>query len=318
MILQIVLIILGFTLLVKGADLLVNGASDIAKKFKIPEMVIALTIVSIGTSLPELIVSLDSAIKGYSDIAIGNIVGSNIVNLLFILGLCAIITPLEFKKPTKFIENPICLLVTGLLFIMANTGNEITRTEGIILLTGAVFFLLYNLYMARNSKEIDKTYLEESKKKELKKINVWKCILYILSGIVILKIGGQLVVDNAVLIAKTFGLSEKLIGITIVAVGTSLPELVTSVSAALKGEKDMAIGNILGSNIFNILLIIGVSSVISPITYSLSYNKDVMLLMIVTLLFCLYPFTGKKDTMTKRNGIIFVLIYIGYIITNII
>ncbi|MEG3036694.1 MAG: sodium:calcium antiporter, partial [Bacilli bacterium] len=164
----------------------------------------------------------------------------------------------------------------------------------------------------------DKTYLEESKKKELKKINVWKCILYILSGIVILKIGGQLVVDNAVLIAKTFGLSEKLIGITIVAVGTSLPELVTSVSAALKGEKDMAIGNILGSNIFNILLIIGVSSVISPITYSLSYNNDVILLMIVTLLFCLYPFTGKKDTMTKRNGIIFVLIYIGYIITNII
>ncbi len=321
MIIEVVLILVGFVLLIKGADFLVDGACNIAKKFRIPEMVIALTIVSIGTSLPELVVSLGSAINGHSDISIGNVVGSNIANLFLILGSCAIIKPLIYKKQTKYIENFINMGATTLLFVVANglvNQNIITRSEGFILLLCAIAFICYNLYMAKNAKKISKKSIEKASFIELKKINIWKSIFMIILGIILLKLGGDFVVDNAVLLAKRLGLSQKLIGLTIIAISTSLPELLTSVTASFKGETDMAIGNILGSQMFNVFLIIGSSAAISPINYSLSYNKDIVLLMFGTLFMCLNPFFGKKDTMTRLNGITFVSVYVIYIIITII
>jgi cation:H+ antiporter len=321
MIVELILILIGFVLLIKGADFLVDGACNIAKKFRIPEMVIALTIVSIGTSLPELVVSLGSAMNGHSDISVGNVVGSNMANLFLILGTCAIIKPLTYKKQTKYIENFVNLAATLLLFVVANglvKQNIITRSEGFILLLGTTAFICYNLYMAKNAKKISRKSVEKTSFIEMKKINILKSILMVAIGIALLKLGGDFVVNNAVLLAERLGLSQKLIGITIIAISTSLPELITCVNAAMKGETDMAIGNILGSQIFNICLIIGSSAAISPINYSLSYNKDIVILLFGTLFMCLNPFFGKKDTMTRLNGITFVSVYIIYIIATII
>lgn len=321
MFLEVILVLLGFFLLIKGADYLVDGASDIAKKFRIPEMVIALTIVSIGTSLPELVVSISSALNGYSDISVGNVVGSNMANLFLILGASAIVTPLVYKKQTKFIENQVNLFATLIFFFVANgivSGNIITRSEGCLLLLGAIAFIAYNLYMAKHAKRISKDSTPKASRAEKKKINIGKSIFMVIGGIALLKFGGDFVVDNCVLIAKRFGLSEKLIGVTIIAISTSLPELITCINAALKGETDMAIGNILGSQIFNIFLIIGTSAVITPITYSVSYNKDIIILLFGTFFMCLNPFFGKKDTMTRMTGVFFVLTYLVYIINTIL
>ena len=315
--LEVFLIIIGFFLLIKGADFLVDGASNIAKKFHIPEIVVGLTIVSIGTSMPELIVSSVSAIQGHSDIAIGNVVGSNIANLFLILGICAIIKPLEFKKQTRLIENPITLLVTVILLILCNNGatNEtkfITTNEGFILLAICIVFIIYNIFMAKNGEKIDADEKSNMSLIEYKNISIVKSIVSVVIGIIALKFGGDLVVNNSVTIATMLGVSEKLISLTIIAFSTSLPELITSVIASKKGETDMAIGNILGSQIFNILLIIGVSAILNPIVYSVLYNKDIILLIIGTVMLELFPFTGKKNTMTRLNGLLFVLIYIIY------
>lgn len=321
MFLEVILVLLGFFLLIKGADYLVDGASDIAKKFKIPEMVIALTIVSIGTSLPELVVSMSSALNGYSDISVGNVVGSNMANLFLILGASAIVTPLVYKKQTKFIENQVNLFATLIFFFFANgivSGNIITRSEGCLLLLCAAAFIAYNLYMAKHAKRISEDSTPKASRSEKKRINISKSIFMVIGGIAFLKFGGDFVVDNCVLIAKRFGLSEKLIGVTIIAISTCLPELITCINAALKGETDMAIGNILGSQIFNIFLIIGTSAVITPITYSVSYNKDIIILLFGTFFMCLNPFFGKKDTMTRMTGVFFVLTYLLYIINTIL
>lgn len=320
MFIEVILILIGFVLLIKGADFLVEGACNIAKKFRIPEMVIALTIVSIGTSLPELVVSIGSAVNGHSDISVGNVIGSNMANLFLILGSCAIVKPLIYKKQTKYVENFINLGATLSLFVVANglvNHNVITRSEGFILFLCTVAFICYNLYMAKNAKKISKHSIEKASFIELKKINIWKSILMIIMGIILLKFGGDFVVNNAVLLAQRFGLSQKLIGLTIIAVSTSLPELLTSLTAAFKGETDMAIGNILGSQIFNIFLIIGTSAIISPINYSPSYNNDIIILLFGTFFMCLNPFFGKKDTMTRYNGIMFVSVYVIYILVTI-
>lgn len=321
MILQIFLMLVGFALLVKGADFLVDGASNIAKKFHIPELVIGLTIVSIGTSMPELMVSLTSAIGGHSDMSIGNVVGSNIANLLLILGICAIIKNLNFKKETKMIESPFALIVTILLFILANNKflgqpNTISRAEGFILIVLCIIFIIYNIVMAKKGEDFDGI------SKDLVIVNiemnspryVIKSIVYMILGIVGLKFGGDFVVNSCSEIARMLGMSEKIISLTIIAVATSLPELVTSVIATRKGEVDLAIGNIIGSCIFNILLIIGVSAVITPINYSVSYNKDIIILMVATLFLALFPFIGKKDEMTRANGSIYLLGYISYMV----
>lgn len=318
MVIYILLILLGFLLLIKGADFLVDGASNIAKKFHIPELVIGLTIVAIGTSMPELMVSLNASIKGLSDISIGNIIGSNISNLLLILGVTSIISPLVFKRETKIFESPFTLFITVVFFILANfslLGNElkISRIEGIVLLLLCVLFFVYNFIMAKRGKEFDGDNSKISKKEE-KKISIFRSIILIILGILGLKFGGDFVVENVRKLALELGISEKLVSLTIVAFSTSLPELITSITATKKGDEDMAIGNIIGSNILNILLIIGISSVISPINYSLSYNIDMYLLIGASFIFMLYPFIGKKNTMTRLNGAIFVITYIIYMI----
>ena len=316
---NVILIIIGFALLVKGADLLVLGASKIAKKFNIPEIIIGLTVVAIGTSLPELVVSTTSALTGHSDIALGNVVGSNMANLFLILGICAIIKPLKFKKETIFIENPFVIIITSLLFFLClnNGGIQISRLEGGILLLLCIIFILYNVIMAKRGQVQEDGEEIQQDSEEPDKIDTYKSILFIVLGILFLKYGGDFVVDNAVVIAQAIGISEKLISVTIVAISTSLPELITSVTATIKGETDMAIGNIVGSQIFNILLILGTSSILTPITYSAVYNNDLVLLLAGSTVFALFPFLGEKHKMTRENGILFVIVYIVYM-SNII
>ena len=314
MIVQILFILLGFVLLIKGADILVNGSSAIAKKMRISEIVIGLTIVSIGTSMPELFVSTTSALQGASDISVGNVIGSNICNLLLILGLSSLIHPVKFHKQTKLIENPMSIILTLIFVLMCNINQDISRIEGIILLVFFIAFLIYTIVIGKKSK--DEAILEISLE-EAKKISVVKNLVLIILGILGLKIGGDLVVENAKLVATALNISEKIIGLTIVAIGTSLPELVTSLTAAIKGESDIAIGNIIGSNIFNLLFIIGVSAVITPITYNISYNFDVIILFVAMILMCIFPFIKPKDEMSRSNGLIYTLIYIIYMLALI-
>lgn len=315
MIQSIFLLILGFALLIKGSDILVDGASNVAKKFNIPTIIIGLTIVAIGTSMPELMVSVTSALEGHSDLALGNVVGSNISNLFLILGICSIIKPLVFKRETRVIENPFTVFITTLFFLLCiNGGNStITKAEGFILIALCVIFIIYNIIMAKKGNEFDKEImLDESTESML------KATIKIILGIAALKFGGDFVVNGASSIAKAIGITEKMIGLTVVAFSTSLPELITSITATRKGEVDMAIGNIVGSQIFNILLIIGLSSVLSPISYSVAYNWDFLVLILGTVLFTLFPYIGKKDEMTRENGIIFLVIYILYMANMII
>lgn len=316
MFISIILIIIGFVLLVKGADFLVDGASKLAKRFHIPEIVIGLTIVSMGTSMPELFVSITSAIEGHSDMAIRNVVGSNIVNLLFILGLSAIVKSIAFKRETRLIEIPLCLVVSIIFMIVCNIGQDITRVEAIILLALFIMFIIYTIVMSFKGEEFDKEdNVEEEKDNDKSKNSALKDIVFIILGVVALKFGGDLAVNNAVNVAQILGLSEKIIGVTILAIGTSLPELVTSVSSAMKGKSDIAIGNIIGSNIFNMLFIIGVSALINPITYNMSYNKDMIILIIGTVILSLFPLIPPKNKMSRMNGIIFTIMYLAYMVS---
>lgn len=311
MIINILLIIVGFILLVKGADWLVEGASGVAKKFHIPEIIIGLTIVSIGTSMPELFVSVTSAMKNLEDISLGNVIGSNICNLLLILGLSATINPIIFKKETKMFEIPMNLGITILFLILCNIGNEVSRIDSIILLIVFAIFITYTIVMAKKGNDINKT--EEVEKSEKPRKAIWD-IVFILLGVIALKFGGDFVVNNSEAIAKMFNISEKIIGLTIVAIGTSLPELVTSVTAAIKKNSDIAIGNIIGSNIFNFLFIIGVAGSINPIKYNPSYNLQMIILLVATFVLGLFPHTDRKDEMTQSNGITYLMLYALYMV----
>lgn len=308
MIVAIFLIIIGFILLIKGADFLVDGASSIAKKLNIPQIVIGLTIVSIGTSMPELFVSITSALEEHSDMAIGNVIGSNLCNLLLILGLSTIIMSIKFKRETRVIEIPVCLFVTFIFGIFCNTGLEISKKEAYIFIVLFVIFIIYTIIMGIKGND-DKENTEEVNENT----SIFKSLLDIIIGIIALKVGGDFSVDNAIVVAEYFNISEKIISLTILAIGTSLPELVTSVTAAIKGNSDIAIGNILGSNIFNMLLIIGVSAIISPIIYNTSYNMDLIILFWSTLLLSLFPLIPPKNEMNRLNGIIYLLLYAIYI-----
>lgn len=271
--------------------------------------------------MPELVVSVTSALEGHSDLAIGNIVGSNIANMFLILGACAIIKPLVFKKETRLFEIPFTIFSTIMLFFLCINGtneqiNTITKEEGIILLIFCILFVIYNLIMAKKGDEFDKEDRIIEIQTNNKKISpVWESIFGIIIGIIGLKLGGDLVVDNSVEIAQILGISEKLISLTIVAFSTSLPELITSIAATRKGETDMAIGNVLGSQIFNILLIIGISAFLTPISYSKSYDSNIMLLILGTIALGLFPFIGKKNEMTRYNGLVFVLTYSIYLVS---
>ena len=313
MIVSVILIIVGFAMLIYGANLLVDGSSNVAKKFHIPEIIIGLTIVSIGTSMPELFVSITSALDGFPDMAIGNVIGSNVANLLLILGMSSIVNSIAFKRETRLIEIPMCLFITVVFMIICNMGQDVSRIDAAFLVVLFVLFIIYTIIMAKKGQQFDKEDGQEETNEETTQSNTLKDIISIILGVVLLKLGGDFTVENAVNIANIFNWSEKLISVTILAVGTSLPELVTSVSAAFKGNSDIAIGNILGSNIFNMLLIIGVSALISPITFNLSYNRDMIILLIATVVLALFPLIPPKNEMSRMNGSIYIAIYIGYL-----
>lgn len=295
-----ILLLIGFLLLIKGADYFVDSASAIARKFHIPSMIIGLTIVSIGTSLPELSVSLTSALIGKNDLAVANVVGSNIFNMLMGLGVTSIISKLPIEKNT--IENDIPFLnIIGSILLILMLNLTLGRFEGMLLIGLLIGFLFYIIKPVLNNKEESN---EESKLS-------FKTILLGILGVVGIILGGDMVVDSASNIAKMFGMSQNLIGLTVVALGTSLPEFVTSVIAGIKGENEIAIGNIIGSNIFNILMILGISSIISPIVISFISVIDIMFMIAIGIL--LYVFVVKSKTLKRYQGIVFVFLYIGYI-----
>lgn len=315
MFMQIILILIGFVLLIKGADVLVEGASNLAKRLRVPEIIIGLTIVSIGTSMPELFVSVTSSLEGFSDISIGNVIGSNICNLLLILGLSSVIKPVLFKKETKLIEIPLSILITLIFMYMCNTSTAISRKEGIALVLLFALFIIYTIVMAKKADKFDgicEALIEIDVEKNKKEMNILRSIFFIVLGIVCLKFGADFVVDNSKLVAKAFNISDKIIGLTIIAIGTSLPELVTSVVAAKKGNSDIAIGNIIGSNIFNILLIIGISAILSPINYNVEYNIELVILLFSMMLLAIFPFIRPKNEMSRKNGIIYLILYVMY------
>lgn len=301
---QLLLLIAGFIMLVKGADWFVDGAAGIAEKFGIPHLVIGLTIVAMGTSAPEAAVSITAGLKGNAGITIGNIVGSNILNILIILGIASVITTIAVQKSTVKVEIPYMLLITLLLLVLGYTGNEIVFWEGIVLWIGFIIYLGYLFWMAKK----DKTEAPEDKEQQ----PVWKLILLVVLGLVLIMIGSDFAVDAATAIAKMVGLSERFIGLTIVALGTSLPELVTSVSAARKGEADIAIGNIVGSNIFNILFVVGTTALITPVVFEAKFVIDTLIAVAAGVLLWLCVFKDKK--LSRAGGILMLIGYAAYFI----
>lgn len=304
MVIFFIFIIIGFVLLCKGADILIDGASSIGKKLRISEMIIGLTIVSLGTSLPELIISLNSAVNGVSDISIGNIIGSCICNFLLVLGVTSIVKKIVIDNSSMKVSLPFAFLSTILLLIFGNIDNKISRVEGILLVLFSVIFIINLWNINKNKKLISDENIE---------YNIPKSIFKILLGIIALKFGGDFVVDNASNIARELKISETFIGLTIISIGTSLPELITGIIAARKGETDLALGNVLGSNIFNILLVLGLVSIINPIPFSYEFNFSIIFLLLINLLVWWFNFWNEKNLISKYEGKILVLLYIGYI-----
>lgn len=307
-----ILFVIGFIILIKGADLLVDGASSIAYKFKISPLVIGLTIVAFGTSAPELVVNIFASSSGNSEIAIANVLGSNIANILLILGVSAFIYPLVSKRSTVWREIPLCLLAIVVVAFLANdtlidkvTPSVLSRIDGFILLSFFIIFLYYTFGIAKVSGEKNDL--------NIKKYSLGKSSLFILLGLVGLVFGGEWIVNGAVKIAEHFGLSQSLIGLTIVAIGTSLPELATSAIAAYKKQTDIAIGNVVGSNIFNMFLILGLSSVIRPLPFNPVANIDIFMTIGATLILFSLMFIGRKHVIEKWQGAFMVFLYLVYI-----
>lgn len=309
-----ILLIAGFFFLIKGADLLVNGASSVARKLKVSDLVIGLTIVAFGTSAPELFVNIYASIQGTTDIAIGNIIGSNIVNTLFILGVAAVIFPLTVTRGTVWKEIPLSLLAALLVFVMVNDVavdgmglNLLTRGDGLVLVAFFVIFLYYTFGIAKaqstsiETHELTKTY------------SGWKSAGMILAGLVGLVVGGQWIVNGATHIATNLGLSQALIGLTIIAIGTSLPELATSAVAAYKKNTDIAVGNVVGSNIFNIFWILGLSATIKPLPFNSILNLDIIVAIGAAAILFIIMFVGKRHTIGRKEGVLFILLYITYV-----
>ncbi len=307
MVLQFVLLVVGFVMLIKGADWFVEGASKVADRFGIPQIVIGLTIVAMGTSLPEAAVSISAALKESADITIGNVVGSNIMNVLVILGLTSVIRAVAVKKNTIRYEMPFTIGVTVVLAVMGLLDNQVGRLEGVILW---VFMLLYLAYLVWVSKT-DKDAIEEVAQAGEKE-SILKMVVMILVGAGMIVWGSDITVDAATAIAKSFGMSERLVGLTIVAFGTSLPELVTSCTAAVKGKADIAVGNIVGSNIFNILFVVGTTALITPVPYSANFMIDsiVAVAAMILLLVCVIP----RKQLGRVGGILMLLGYAGYFV----
>lgn len=296
----------GFILLVKGADFFVDGAVGIAARFGIPQLVIGLTIAAMGTSAPEAAVSITSALKGSAGITVGNVVGSNILNILIILGITAVITPLAVQKSTRNIEIPFVIVVTALFLLFGYTGGEIVRYEGVLLWVVFIIYLGYLLWMAKHNKGQEE---EEQEKKWSLPVQ----LLAILGGLAAIIFGSDLAVDGATGIAKFFGMDDRIIGLTIVALGTSLPELVTSVTAAKRGKADIAVGNIVGSNIFNILFVGGTTAIITPVVFAGSFVIDTIIAIAAAalLLVCV---CNKELKLKRWSGIAMLIGYAGYFV----
>jgi len=317
MLLEFILLLVGFVILIKGADFLVNGSSSIAKKFNISNLAIGLTVVAFGTSTPELLVNIMSSAKGYNDAAFANIIGSNTFNLLFILGIAGLIYPLVVHRNTVSFEVPLSLMAAGVLFILVNDSmiwgsaeNTLSRIDAFILL---ILFGLFMYYVARTMKNGP----GEEEGGPIKTYSNWLAVVLIMTGLAMLVGGGSLVVDNAVAIANYYGLSEKLIGLTILAAGTSLPELATSAVAAYRRNTDIAIGNVVGSNIFNIFFILGITGTIRPTPYNVAMNFDLYVLGASTVLLMIFMFTLNQRKLDRWEALMMLLGYALYTIVLI-
>lgn len=308
MILAIIGVIIGFVLLVKGADFFVEGSGSVAKKFNIPVFIIGMTIVAMGTSAPECAVSISASLRGINGMAISNVIGSNIFNLLVVCGVCALFQPLVIKKETLKKEFPFSVLVAVIIGVMGLAGMMVGHMDGIILV---VIFALFLYWMVRSAKKSMQAG-EDVEAEEIKDLPIWKCLVFIGGGLVAIVIGGQMVVNCSETIARGFGLSETLIGLTICSIGTSLPELVTSVVAAKKNQAGMALGNVIGSNIFNILLVGGLASAISPIAVNMNNLIDIVILVAVSLYIMILVW--RKQLLTRAGGVSMLAIYAAYMV----
>jgi cation:H+ antiporter len=318
MVISMILLLLGFIILIVGAEKLVDAASGLANNYGIPNIVIGLTIVAFGTSAPEMVVNVFASVNGSSGMVMGNVLGSNIFNVLGILGISAIIYPLTVKSNTTWIEIPLSLLSAVLVLILANDfilnaglTNIISFGDGLVLLLFFSVFLVYNI-------TISKQVGAEADKVDIQKYSTGKALLWILFGLAGLIIGGKLIVDNAVALAIEFGLSERIIGLTIVSIGTSLPELATSLAAVKKKKVDIAIGNVVGSNIFNVFFILGVSSTILPVNIIPSNFNDIWMNILASFLLFVFLFTGKGRRLERWEGGVFLGLYVAYLIVLIV
>ena len=322
MVLQIVLLIAGFVALIKGADLFVDGSSSLAAIFKVPSIIIGLTIVAMGTSAPELAVSTSAAINGSNEIAVSNVVGSNLFNLLMVLGICALIKPLPLDNVIKTRDFPFSIIITIALFVALGVGvlkstefatvkmgDNVTTLERWMGIALIAIFVVYIIVLIRSALK------NKTEGEAVKQMSPLKSVLFVLIGIALIVAGGHFVVESAKYIAAAFGMSETLIGLTIVAVGTSLPELVTSVVASRKGENGLAVGNVVGSNIFNILLILGVSGTIHPIRVNFASMIDIAILIAVSILVFIFALRNKIN---RPQGAVMILIYIATMVFAIV
>lgn len=326
MINDILMIILGFVLLVVGADMLVKGASNIAKKFHIPEMLIGLTIVAIGTSAPELIITITSTQSSSTDLIIGNAIGSNLCNLLFILGLMAVIRPVKIDKEARNFHIPIAFLASTVILLMGlgilgNSTQYINQKEGFFLI---ILFIVYFSYpIIKEFEDIINSYKKEklerqnssNKNSKKKKINIPFSLLLIVVGVFLLKYGGDFVVDSATNIALYFNISERVIGLTVVAIGTALPELVTSIFAVIRKDTDIAVGNLVGSCVLNLFLILGIGAMITPLEFTPDFIQNLILLCSMTLVLWLFNFMGKKNTITRPKGLVLLGVFALYMVS---
>lgn len=303
---NLLFLLVGFIFLIKGADLFVEGSSSIAKKFKIPSMIIGLTIVAMGTSAPEASVSVTSSLIGQNDMSVANVVGSNFFNILVVLGVSTLFSKLPVKESTIKDDVPFLIFISIVTLIFGIDFN-ITRLEGVIFLGIFIWFILSLIKQAKQNKENEDTVNE---------LPMSKTVFYIILGLAGIVLGGDITVDSASAIATQFGLSENLIGLTIVAVGTSLPEFVTSVIATRKGETEIAIGNVVGSNIFNILFVLGIAAVLSPMTISVEAGIDIIFMIFITIL--LFMNMKQEKFILKKHGIFYILLYLAYMVYTII
>lgn len=303
---NLLFLLVGFIFLIKGADLFVEGSSSIAKKFKIPSMIIGLTIVAMGTSAPEASVSITSSLIGQNDMSVANVVGSNFFNILVVLGVSTLFSKLPVKESTIKDDVPFLIFISIVTLIFGIDFN-ITRLEGVIFLGIFISFILSLIKQAKQNKENEDNVNE---------LPMSKTLFYIVLGLAGIILGGDITVDSASAIATQFGLSENLIGLTIVAVGTSLPEFVTSVIATRKGETEIAIGNVVGSNIFNILFVLGIAAVLSPMTISVEAGIDIIFMIFITIL--LFMNMKQEKFILKKHGIFYILLYLAYMVYTII